>query len=187
LVRLKPFVVSAERIHDAGLLAVFGLYEHDIGDDEKARVYLDKAAKSGVIRPTAYLVLAQLRQAEAIAKPLGRDGKLSAAQVSFILEPVKVALRSSATAQAWDLTVETLARCDVKPTSADIKGIVEGVSQFPRDTSLALRTARLCVQAGQLKHATTLIDKSMPFAPDENTRQTFQTLRASLSVGADLR
>jgi hypothetical protein len=184
IVHLKPFVVSAERIHDPGLLAVVGLYEHDIGADEKARAFLEKAAKAGVVRPTAYLVLAQLRLAEAVAKPLGRDGKLSAKQADSILEPVKVALRSAARLEAWDLTVETLARCEVKPSSADLETIAAGVSQFPRSTSLALKTAELCTQSGNSKRAVELIDKSIPFVPDEDTRQKFQTLRTSLSASA---
>jgi hypothetical protein len=187
VVHLEPFVVLAERIHDPGLQAVFGLYEHDIGDDEKARAFLEKAAKAGVVRPTAYLVLAQLRQAEAAIKPLGRDGKLSAAQADFILEPAKVALRSSATVEAWGQIVETLARCEVKPSSADLEIIVAGVSQFPRDISLARRTALLCIQAGNPEHALELIDRSIPFVPDEDTRQKFQTLRTSLSASAHSR
>jgi len=47
---MKPFVVSASRLHDPELLAVYGLYEHDTGDDGKAREFLEAAAKAGAVR-----------------------------------------------------------------------------------------------------------------------------------------
>ena len=187
VVRMKPFVVTAERIHDPGLLAVFGLYEHDIGDDAKAREFLEKAVKAGVDRPRAYLVLARLRYAEAIADPLGQDGKLSASQATFIFGPAKVALRSSATAEAWGLIVGMFARCEARPSALDIEKIVAGVSRFPKNTPLALRAAQLCVQTGSMTRAAELIDKSLPFVTDEDTKREFQRLRSSLAIGGGSR
>ncbi len=41
VVNMKPLVVTASRIHDPRLLAVYGLYEHDIGNDGKAKELLE--------------------------------------------------------------------------------------------------------------------------------------------------
>ena len=71
------------------MLAVVGLYEHDIGNDRKARLFLKRAIKLKVDRPKAGIVLAKLRFAEAIQRPAGKTGKLSAQQVSSILEPLR--------------------------------------------------------------------------------------------------
>jgi hypothetical protein len=183
VVRMEPFVVTAERIHDPGLLAVFGLYEHDIGHDARARSFLEKAVQDGVVRPQAYAVLAQLRFAEAIAGPLGQGGKLSASQAAFILGPARVAFRSAATAETCDLIVTTLARCDARLTAVDIEEIVGGVSQFPENTHLALRAAQLCVQAGNMTRAAELIDKSLALVTDEGTKRQLQKLRSLLATG----
>jgi len=185
VVRMEPFVVTAERIHDPGLLAVFGLYEHDIGHDARARPFLEKAVQDRVDRPQAYAVLAQLRFAEAIARPLGQGGKLSASQAAFILGPARVALRSAATAETCALMVTTLAHCDARPTAVDIEEIVGGVSRFPENSHLALHAAKLCIQAGSMTHAGELIEKGAVFVTDEETKREFQRLRASLAIGGD--
>ncbi|HUJ44840.1 MAG TPA: hypothetical protein VLW52_14670 [Opitutaceae bacterium] len=187
VVPMRAFIVTAERIHDPGLLAVFGLYEHDIGDDGKAREFLEKAVQGSVVRPTADVVLAQLRYAEAVAKPLGHDGKLSATQAAFVLEPAQAAIRSSATAEAWDVIVRTLARCEAKPSALDIERIVAGVSRFPQDTHLILRAAQLCIQSGNMTGAAELIDKSLVFVTDEDTKRKLEKLLSSPSIGGGLR
>jgi hypothetical protein len=185
IVRMAPFVVTAERIHDPDLLAVFGLYEHDIGDDARARPFLEKAVQDRVARPQAYAVLAQLRFAEAIAGPLGQGGKLSASQAAFILGPARVALRSAATAETCGLIVTTLAHCDARPAAVDIEEIVGGVSRFPENSHLALHAAKLCIQAGSMARAAELIEKSAAWVTDEDTKREFQRLRASLAIGGD--
>ena len=86
-VAMKPFIVSAAQIHDPGLLAVFGLYEHDIGNAAKAREFLEAALRSGARRPMANVVLAELRYSGAVAGPSGRGGRLSASQAAAILNP----------------------------------------------------------------------------------------------------
>ena len=57
---MKPFVVAASHIHDPALLAVFGLYEHDVGNVGQARELLEAASANGAVRPRAYVALAKL-------------------------------------------------------------------------------------------------------------------------------
>ncbi|MFI5336414.1 MAG: hypothetical protein ACHQ5A_06500 [Opitutales bacterium] len=181
---LPPFVVSAARIHDPRLRAVYGLYEHDIGDDTKARELLEAAVKAGVVRPKADVVLAGMRYAEAIGKPLGSKGRLSAQQAAFILEPLQTALRASATPDIYSLMVDTWFHCEAKPAGRDLAAIVEGVALFPRDTRLAYRSALVCVESGYTAQAAGLIDQGLVFATDEETRNYFEQLRAGLATPA---
>ncbi len=182
VVALEPFVVTAARIRDPGLLAVCGLYEHDTGDDGKAREFLEKAVKTGAVRPRAYVVLAGLRYAEAMAKPLGSQGKLSAEQAASILEPLSTAMRSSSPLDIFNLMIATWEHCEAKPDDVDIGRIVEGVARFPRDTRLAYRSALVCAQGDYDAQAAELIEKGLIFAPDEKSRADLVRLRATLVI-----
>jgi hypothetical protein len=181
---MKPFVVTADRIHDPGLLAVYGLYEHDTGNDGKAREFLEAAVKAGVARPKAYLVLAELRYAEATGKPLGSKGKLSAQQAASILAPLQTALRYPPAPDVYALIVETWVRCEAKPSGRDVEDIVEGVTLFPRNTRLAFRSALVCALSGYAAQAGELIDKGFVFATRESDREYFRRLRSTLVAPA---
>jgi hypothetical protein len=178
---MKPFVVTSDRIHDPGLLAVFGLYEHDAGNDEKAREFLEAAARSGVDRPVAYVVLAGLRYAEAMRAPSETDGKLGASQVESILEPLRVALRVAPTEEAIGLLVATWANGDARPDEADVDEIVKGVLSYPRNSDLAYTSAVLCVRSDYPSQAATLIDEGLVFTTHEATREYFRQMRSSLA------
>jgi hypothetical protein len=183
-VAMKPFVVTANRIHDPSLLAVYGLYEHDIGNDGKAREFLEAAVKAGATRPRAYLVLAELRYAEAIAKPLGTEGKLNALQAATILEPLRTTLQYPPVFDSYRLLVDTSARCEAKPASSDVEKVVEGVALFPRNVDLAYRSAAVCAQGGYPMQAAELIDKGLIFTTDKDEKQHFERLRSAMATPA---
>ena len=178
-VAMKPFVVSADRIHDVSLLAVYGLYEHDMGEDAKARQFLESAVKLGAVRPRAHLVLAELRYLEAGKNPQGARGGISAQQAASILEPIQSIPR---TPEAAHLVVETWSHCDSKPTSGDVPPIADGVAHFPRDTDLAYSSASILAQAGFGAEAGALIDKGLVFVSRQSTRDYFEQLRATLGT-----
>jgi hypothetical protein len=182
-VAMKPFVVAADRIHDPGLLAVYGLYEHDIGDDNKAREFLEAAAVARAIRPRACLVLARLRYAEAIAKPAGSKGKLSAQQAAAVLEPLRTALRHSTVSDIYTLMVKTWNHCEAKPSNQDLETIIEGVSLFPRFTALSYSSAVVCAQRGDVARAIELVDRALVFAMNENDRDHLKRLRVVIASG----
>jgi hypothetical protein len=176
-VAMKPFVVSADRIHDMSLLAVYGLYEHDMGDDAKARQFLEGAVRLGVARPRAHVVLAELRYLESAKSPQGAQGGISAQQAALVLEPIHSAPR---TPEVAHLVVETWSHCDLKPTSEDVPLITDGVAHFPRDTDLAYSSASILAQAGFGAEASALIDKGLVFVSRQSTRDYFEQLRATL-------
>lgn len=182
-VAMKPFVVAADRIHDPGLLAVYGLYEHDIGDDNKAREFLEAAAVAGAIRPRACLVLAKLRYAEAIAKPAGSKGKLSTQQAAAVLEPLRTALRHSAVSDIYTLMVKTWNHCEAKPSDQDLETIIGGASLFPRFTALSYGSAVVCAQRGDIARAIELVDRALVFAMNESDRDHLKRLRVVVASG----
>lgn len=178
---MKPFVVAATHIHDPGLLAVYGLYENNVGDNAKARELLEAAAKEGVVRPMVYLVLAQMRYSEAIAKPLGPAGRLSPEQAASITEPLRTALGYPALPGVYGMIVDTWSRCEARPGKQEIDEIVDGVSRFPRNIPLTYRSALLCVQSGYAAEGARLIDRGLLFAGDGGSRGYFERLRSALA------
>ena len=82
---LRPYQ-DGER--DPRLLAVIGLYKHDIGEDAASRELLEEAVGARVGRPAAYRYLAWLRFADARAHAEAGGEKLSPRQVADILAPI---------------------------------------------------------------------------------------------------
>jgi len=181
---MKPFVVSAEHIRDPRLLAVYGLYEHDIGDEAKARELLEAAVKANVVRPRAYAVLALLRSAEAVADPSGAEGKLSAQQAESIIGLLQAVAPHSSTPEAASQIVEVWNNCDTKPSAGDIARILDDVAPFPRDTDLAYNAALLCAQTGYPREAEKLIDAGLVFTTHQLNRDYFEQLRSTLGPQA---
>jgi hypothetical protein len=178
---MKPFVVAASHIPDPLLLAVYGLYEHDMGNDGKAREFLEAAVRAEAVRPRAYYLLAELRYRDAIAIPLGSQGRFSAQQAASILEPLQNSLRYPPESDVYRLIVETWIHCDARPSDRDIEGIVEGAALFPRNTGLTYRSAAVCAQEGYSAQAAGLIDRGLVLAMDESTRDYFMRLRSTLA------
>jgi len=180
VVVLEEFVVTAARLHDPGLLAVYGLYEHDRGDDARAREFLEKAVQGGAMRPRAGVVLAELRYAEAAAKPLGREGKFSAEQVAAILAPLRIACQSPATLDLYRLYVSTWEHSDFRPAASDIGSMAEGVACFPRQSALALRAALVCAQSGYPVQAADWVEQALIFAGEDHRGDYREQLRKAL-------
>jgi hypothetical protein len=181
VVAMKPFIVAAIRIHDPGLLAVYGMYELDVGIDEKARELLGAAARSGVVRPRAQIALAKLRYAEAIGKPLGSQGKFSAQQIASILEPLNVALETPAP-DAYGIFVQTMERDESRPDICEIRTLVEGATLFPRYTSLACQAALVCAQNGFTEQAANIGQTALAFSADKDSRRNLERLHLAHGV-----
>jgi hypothetical protein len=187
VVAMKPFVVTADRIHDPGLLSIYGLYEHDTGNDRKAREFLEAAVRDGVIRPKAWLVLAELRYAEAIGRPEGAGGKLSAQQAASVLEPLDTALQHSSVPEIYSLMLKTWEHCEASPSARDLERIAGCIALFPRQTGLACRAVIVCAKSGDPARTVGLIDRSLVFALPGTERAYLERLRALLVVPAPLK
>jgi hypothetical protein len=129
-------------------------------------------------------VLAELRYAEGIGKPSGADGKLSANQAAFILEPLQTALQSAPGSGVYQLIVQTWDHCDARPADRDVERMAEGVALFPRNLSLAYRSAIVCARGGHAAKAVEMIDQGLVFATKEIDRNHLARLRSLLVAPA---
>jgi len=149
VVAMKPFVVSAKRIHDPKLLAVYGMYEHDIGHDAEARQFLEAAVKAGVERPAAYVDLAQMNLEAGEANPAGAAGRLSKEQVACVLTPLLDVLRKSRLGPAgYRLFAEAWAQSAGKPALGELTVLYAAIRENPFDTDLSKSIADVFAQWG---------------------------------------
>lgn len=178
----ESVLASADRVSDPELLAVYGLFAHDTGNTGVSREFLEAAMKAKAVRPRAQIVLAQQRYSEAIGKPQGSGGKLSAQQASSVLVPVMAALQKAPSEEAYSLIVETWSRCDTRPGESDVDEIIKGAGLYPRNTDLAYDSALLCSLSGYDAQAAKLIDLGLVFTTHEVNRQHFLELRSNLAA-----
>lgn len=166
---------------DPPLLAALGLFDHAVGEDERARKFLDAAVAKNVVRPAAYLEQARFRYNDAVAKPGAADGKFSPAQVTAVLAPLLVArTQPSPSAGIFELAADTWFRSAAIPTREDLLLLTEGVQRFPTRLRMIYQTAALCAQAGLNAAAHSLVDHGLKYAPDATARARFQELKAAL-------
>jgi hypothetical protein len=175
---IAPYI-RGER--DPELLAALGLHERRHGEEERARKFLEAAFTGNAKRPEALLELARFRFADALAKPAGAEGRLSAAQLSSVLDPLLVARQHPPHMMPlYDLVGDAWARAAVKPTREDVKVLIDGAMIFPTRLKLVFQAAVLCFEAGELQPAHALADHGLKFAPDPLTKKRFEDLKESL-------
>lgn len=151
---LKPY---SKGNRDPQLLGVLGLYERAVGADNKAREFLEAAAKGQVARPSVYLTLAQLRYSESATHPAGPNGKLSSDQVAAVLGPLLVARNQTPSmAETYRLMADTWSHSAVKPTLEDFAVLDRGVRLFWRNFALANAVEKLRIQWGYAADPTKL-------------------------------
>lgn len=166
---------------DPQLLAALGLFERGEGETERARKFLESAVKEKVTRSNAYVELARMRYADALAKPAGPDNRLSAAQAASVLELLKTARQQPPpTPAVYDLMADTWVRTAATPTREDATMVAQGVQLFPTRLKLAYQAAALCASTGMLEAAHSLADHGLRLAPDMDSRARFEKLKAAL-------
>ncbi len=171
--------VRGER--DPQLLAALGLYQHTAGDDDRARKFLEAATAAKVVRPAAYLELARLRYADALAKPGAPDGDFSPAQLASVVDLLLAARRQTPPlAGTYELLADTWAHSPTKPKREEVGVLVEGVRLFPNRLRLLYQTSLFCVDAGMNEVAGSLVDYGLKVAPDAKVRGMFEKLKATL-------
>ena len=166
---------------DPPLLAALGLFDRAIGENDRARKFLDAAVAAKVVRPAAYLEQARFRYNDALAQPGAADGKFSPAQVTGVLAPLLVArTQPSPSAGIFELAADTWFRSAAIPTREELMLLTEGVQRFPTRLRLIYQTAALCGQAGLNEAAHSLVDHGLKYAPDAAGKARFAELKAAL-------
>ena len=179
---IAPYI-RGER--DPLLLAALGLDERRAGNNERARKFLEAAAKAKAERPRAYLELARLRLDEAKAKPGVGEDKLSATQVKFVLEPLLIARKQKPPmAFVYGLIAETWMRSEIAPTKDEFNVVIEGVQTFPRQPGLVLQAAMLASAAKFAKEAHLLAVHGQKIARTAADRERFAMLASAFERDA---
>jgi hypothetical protein len=177
LALIAPYI-RGER--DPALLASIGLIERLLNDDVKARKFLEAASAAKAVRPRAYLELARLRYAEAIAQPAA-EGKLDATQTASVLTPLFTARsQPPPMPEVYELIGQAWSSCALTPSAAHLAVLDEGVRLFPRNLSLIYTNAALKVKAGLVAEALSVITLGQRLSTDATMRTKFEALKASL-------
>jgi hypothetical protein len=167
---------------DADLLAALGLYERAHDEPERGRKFLEAAftGASRTKRPDAGLELARLRYADALAKPAGAGGRLSAAQTTAILEPLLAVRQSPPHMPAlYDLVADTWSRSEATPKLDDTKVMIDGAMLFPTRMKLVFVAAGFAAQVNEVQAAHALADHGIKYAPEGPARKRFEDLKAT--------
>jgi len=123
------------------LVAELGLIELATGNRDRALHHLTLAVKAKTTRLRAYLTLARIQLEDRLARPQGKNGKLSVEQLLGVLEPLLLARTQAPRGPELYLAVaEAWARTDAPIPAQHLALIDEGVALFPDNA--ALREAR---------------------------------------------
>lgn len=166
---------------DPQLLAALGLCERAAGDQVRARRLLEAAVQGKAVRPRAYLELARMRYADALAQPQEAGGKFSPQQMAGILRPLFAArTQPPPLIEVYELIADTWAQSAVAPTHEHLAVVAEGVRIFLRNPRFVYRAAQLHAQYGFNREAAGLADLGIKMTDDAAMRQQLASLKASL-------
>ncbi len=176
---LKAPYLRGER--DPNLLAALGMFEKDAGELERSRKFLMAAYAGKTTRADALLEVGRLHYADALAKPAGPDGKFSPAQISSVIEPIRLARRQPPPVVGlYDLAGDVWARSPVPLKKEEASLLIEGAMQFPMRLKLVFQASVAAAQADELQAAHALAEHGIKYGPDAGVKKRFQDLKDSL-------
>jgi hypothetical protein len=166
---------------DPEFLGTLGLMELSAGNLERAEKFLTAATVGKCRRPSAYIALGRLRLEQAIARPKGVDGQISAGQLKSILEALFAARRlAPAQAETYELIATAWFRSEVIPKQAGFIALSEGLRFFPRNQELIYKTAALNVRARFYEAARALVEYGIQKSPTDTDRARYAELQKNL-------
>lgn len=167
---------------DPRLLAVLGLLACDLNHDDDARPLLEAAAAGRVVRPRVYVELARLRYIAALAQPGAPDGRLNAAQVNAVQEPLRTAhSQLPPLPQTYALTAELWARSGLRLGPQHLALMDEGLRLFPNQLSVLYQIAVLKLLQDSTAEAASLIERGWLLSATPAARAGFEKLRATMA------
>jgi hypothetical protein len=178
---LLPAYLRGSR--DPALLATLGLYERAAGHEDRARKFLEAAVTRKVVRPEAYLELARLRYADALAQP-AEEGRFSAGQVTGITQLLYVARHQPPhLPQLYELLAETWQHSHATIGREDALILIQGATLFPDRLDYVAQVAAFALTAGIYDAAKSLIEHGLSHATEPRLRERFEHLKAVLPAG----
>ena len=180
----REFVVAYLRgERDPQLLASLGLMARQRQDDTRARTYLEAVAATNapVPRPRAYLELARLRSAEFAAKSDSRP--LDAEELTRLLNPLFIAQRlPQQLVSVYLEIVGVWERSGIAPSSGNLGALEYGISVFPTNGELIVRTASLMIEHGHKADAAPLIQRALGTTRDPKLKAKLEVLRQKIDA-----
>lgn len=165
---------------DPELLASIGLAETRVGRTERARKFLEAAAKGGCKRAEAYLNLAQLRLDQAM---MGRNNqKLTRRELDLVLPLLRrgVEVQPNYPAQV-EFLAQLLQGTAEPPTRADFDFLVQAAGPFSARPAMVFQVASVAVAGGFTQEAGEWIAQGEKLTRDPRGLAHFQKLRAQLA------
>ncbi len=169
---------------EPALLASLGLLESLEKREDRALKFLEAAAKAKAERPRAYLELARLRLRKTEAATGDPGGRLNAAQVDYVMEPLLAArAQPPPMAGVYSLIGDLLLRAETPPAPARLEIMMEGVRHFPNDGVLIYKTALLYANHGDPERARKLIGHGLKISINTRYSAELEKLRSRLPGG----
>ncbi len=166
---------------DPELLAALGVAENHAGREDRARLFLEHAAKHNTHRPSAWNTLAQLRLDKTLSQATKDEKKLSASQMNTVLAPLLKALTLEVVLpETYHLIADAWENSSVQPTEIYAKILGQGALRFPNDDRLVYRASNLFAQVGAIQNAVELAQMGLRLSNDERKRKSFSRLIADL-------
>jgi tetratricopeptide (TPR) repeat protein len=171
--------VRLRRSSDPLFLAAFGLYEIQAGDSVRAREALEEAVAAGVLRPRAYVELANLRLDEALPSAQGGIGDLEPAEFSAIIALLTTArVQMPSLLATYDVFASALEHAPSRPTPEDLQPLEKALELFPQNTALAYKVANLCRRDGYGDLAASIVARAAEFSDTDEGRTLLSAFRA---------
>jgi tetratricopeptide (TPR) repeat protein len=181
-------VAYARGERDPALLAALGVAEFEAGEIDRARKFLEAAAKLGTARPAAWTTLARLRLDACKQISAAGSGKLSTAQMAEVFAPLLQARSlEPALPETYHIMAEAWEQSAELPNPTQVHLVGEGAMYFPTDAELVFRTAQLYAKAGDLQNAGEVARMALRFASDDATRDRCGRFLDSLAVPPPIR
>ena len=172
-------------VDDPGVWGAAGLLflsRQETGDAEAA---LARAVAGGVVRPVAYLALARLRYARALAESAPAKPTLSLEEARSIESLVRRGLEQDPPlAGLYVLLSDLRSRVDDPHDDGSLALLDRGSRLYPELSALVYRTAVREWKAGDRGEAAALIARGEAAASNQEAREAFRRLAEALRTGA---
>jgi hypothetical protein len=179
---IAPYIRGSR---DPQLLAALGLSELASGQTDRARKFLEAAAKAKAVRARAYLELARLRFAAAQAQSADGKGPLNAEQTAQVLQPLFTArTQPPPMREMYEFLLDVWAHSTLVPTRGDYDLLLGGAQAFPRQFQLIYRTAEFGIQYGFTGDAAKLVEHGLKYAPTSEGKALFAQLKTRLPASS---
>jgi tetratricopeptide (TPR) repeat protein len=161
---------------DPRLLAAVGLFENDMEHDTSARIFLEAAVESEVVRPRAYYELARLRYATV----KNFDGStISAIEAERAVAPLFLGFgQSPSLKDSYSLAAKICLNSEIVLTPEKLQLLNRGPELFPEDMDLLYNFALLNYRQGRKEEATRLAERGLRLSNHPETRAKFEQLRS---------